>query len=67
MIVGPPSHASVAVAAGNVGVAGHSIGETTVGHVITGAVLSVTEMVLLHVEELPQSSVAIHVRVTLYS
>src|SRR5688572_17080408 len=67
VIAGVASHASVAVAAGNVGVAGHSIGDTTVGHVITGAVLSVTAIVLLHVAELPQSSVAVHVLVTLYS
>jgi hypothetical protein len=32
-----------------------------------GGVLSVTEMVLLQVDELPQSSVAVHVRVTEYS
>ena len=67
VIVGVASHASTAVAGGNVGVAGHSIGVTTVGHVITGGVLSVTEIVRLHVAELPQSSVAVHVRVTLYS
>lgn len=67
VIVGVASHASIAVAAGNVGVAGHSMGDTTVGHVITGGVLSVTDIVLLQVEEFPQSSVAVHVRVTLYS
>ena len=67
VIVGVASHASTAVAGGNTGVAGHSIGDTTVGQVRTGAVLSVTEIVRLHVEEFPQSSVAVHVRVTLYS
>src|SRR5260221_93509 len=35
-----------------------------VGHVIVGAVLSVTEIVVLQVEEFPQSSVAVQVRVT---
>ena len=58
------SQASVAEAAPKLGVAGHSIGELTVGQVITGAVLSVTEIVRLQVEELPQASVAVHVRVT---
>lgn len=62
-----PSHSSVAVAGGNTGVAGHSIGDITVGQVKTGPVLSVTETVWLHVEELLQSSVAVQVRVTLYS
>ena len=61
------SHASVAVAAGNVGTAGHSIVAGTVGHVRTGGVLSVTAMVRLQVDEFPQSSVAVHVLVTLYS
>jgi hypothetical protein len=37
------------------------------GHVITGGVLSSTKMVCRHVLELPQSSVAIHVRVMVYS
>jgi hypothetical protein len=58
------SQRSEAVAAPNEGVLGHSIVATTVGHVIEGAVLSVTEIVLLQVEELPQSSVAVQVRVT---
>ena len=61
------SHASVAVAGGNTGVAGQLIGETTVGHVITGGVLSITTIVLLHVAVLPQSSVAVHVLVVLYA
>src|SRR6185436_4594268 len=64
VIVGVASHASVAVAVPKEGVAGHSIGDVTVGHVITGAVLSVTEMVRLQVDALPQSSVAVHVLVT---
>src|SRR4051812_40247748 len=57
------SQASEAVAEPNEGDAGHSTFDT-VGHVIEGGVLSVTEMVLLQVEELPQSSVAVQVRVT---
>jgi hypothetical protein len=59
------SHASVAVATPNEGTAGQLIGETTFGHVMTGGVLSCTTIVLLQDEEFPQSSVAIHVRVTL--
>jgi hypothetical protein len=60
------SHRSEAVAAPKLGEAGHSTLDT-VGHVIEGAVLSDTEMVRLQVEELPQSSVAVQVRVTEYS
>jgi hypothetical protein len=56
------SQASEAEALPKLGEAGHSTFET-VGHVITGAVSSVTEMVRLQVEELPQSSVAVQVRV----
>ena len=40
VIVGEASQSSVAVAAGKVGVAGHSIGDTTVGQVRTGGVIS---------------------------
>ena len=58
------SQASVAVAEPKLGAFGHSTEEAGFGHVITGGVLSVTEMVRLQVEELPQSSVAVHVRVT---
>jgi hypothetical protein len=57
------SQRSEAVAAPKLGAFGHSTFDT-VGHVITGGVLSVTEMVRLQVEELPQSSVAVQVRVT---
>src|ERR1041385_1641833 len=60
------SHRSEAVAAPKLGEAGHSTLDT-VGQVIEGAVLSVTEMVRLQVEELPQSSVAVQGRVTEYS
>ena len=59
------SQLSEAVAAGNTGDAGHSIGDTTVGQVIVGAVISLTTIVRLQVEKLPQSSVAVYVRVTL--
>ena len=61
------SHKSEAVALPNEGVAGHSIGVETVGQVIDGGVLSVTEIALLQVEELLQSSVAVQVRVMVYS
>ena len=57
------SHRSEAVAAPKLGEAGHSTFDTE-GHVIDGGVLSDTEMVRLQVEELPQSSVAVHVLVT---
>ena len=63
---GVPSHKSVAVAGGKTGVAGHNIGETTTGQVITGGVLSDTEIVRLQEVEFPQASVAVQVRVTLY-
>jgi hypothetical protein len=59
------SQASDAVAAPKVGTAGQLIGEDTAGHVIDGGVISCTAMVRLQVDVLPQSSVAVHVRVTL--
>lgn len=40
---------------------------TLAGQVMTGATLSSTVMICVHVDELPQSSVAIHVRVIVYS
>src|SRR5258706_6997865 len=58
------SHRSEAVGEPKVGVVGHSMLAAGLGQVIVGAVLSVTEIVLLQVEELPQSSVAVQVRVT---
>src|SRR5260221_6198583 len=58
------SHKSEAVAEPKLGVLGHSILAAGFGQVIVGAVLSVTEIVLLQVEVLPQSSVAVQVRVT---
>ena len=67
VMVGDPSQASVAVAVPKSGVAGHSIGLTTVGHVIIGAVLSSTTIVLEHVDAFPQSSVAVHVLTNVYS
>jgi len=66
-IIGVPPHASMAVAAGNVGTAGHSMEAVTVGQMITGPVLSVTAMVRLQVEVFPQASVAVQVRCTLNS
>ena len=59
------SHASDAVAAPNVGTAGQLIGDVTAGQVMAGGVISCTAMVRLQVDVLPQSSVAVHVRVTL--
>lgn len=61
------SHASVAVAAGKTSVAGHSMGEVTAGQVMTGAVVSSTQMVWVQLDELPEQSVAVQVRVTQYS
>ena len=58
------SQASLAVAAPKVGVAGQLIGDTTVGQVMLGGVISCTLIVRLQVAVLPQSSVAVHVRVT---
>jgi hypothetical protein len=67
VIMGAESHASVAVATPKFGVAGHSIGETGDGQTITGAVLSVTDIVRLQVAVLLQSSVTNQVRVMLNS
>ena len=64
---GDESHASLAVAAANVGVAGHSMVLGAGSDEITGAVLSSTEIVCEAVEELPHASVAVQVRVTEYS
>src|SRR5260221_6319685 len=61
------SHKSEAVAEPKLGVLGHSMLAAGLGQVMVGAVLSVTEIVLLQVEEFPQSSVAVQVRVTEYS
>ena len=61
------SHASVAVASPKTGIEVHSMGDTTAGQLITGGVLSSTTTDLLHVELLPQSSVAVHVLVTVLS
>jgi hypothetical protein len=58
---------AVAVAAPKLGTAGHSTVGATVGQVIAGGRLSVTAMLRLQVALFPQSSVAVQVRVTLYS
>jgi hypothetical protein len=60
------SQASVAVAVMNIGVAGQFTGVTCDTQVIVGAVLSRTVIVRLQTAVFPQSSVAFHVRVTLY-
>src|SRR5688572_28068143 len=62
-----PSHSSVAVAMPKSGVAPHSIGLTTSGQIRTGAALSSIKKVAEQLEVLPQSSVAIHVLIKLYS
>src|SRR5260221_12871874 len=50
------SHKSEAVAEPKLGVLGHSMLAAGLGQVIVGAVLSVTEIVLLQVEEVGKSS-----------
>src|SRR3989454_5803061 len=60
--VGLASHASVAVAAAKLGVAGQSIVLAAGKAAITGAVMSRTLMVWLAVLLLPQASVAVQVR-----
>src|SRR5664279_5343925 len=58
--------ASLAVATANTGTAGQSIVESAGSGSITGAVTSCTLMVCAAEELLPQASVAVQVRVTLY-
>ena len=60
--VGDESQASVTVGVGKSGAAGHSTDELG-AQVITGAAVSTTVIVCVAVDELPQSSVAVHVRV----
>ena len=57
------SHASVAVGATHTGTAGQLIGVVCGAHVIVGAVTSCTTIERLQVAVLPQSSVAVQVRV----
>ena len=59
------SQISLAVAEPKVGVAGQLIG-LAVGQVMFGGVISITAMVMLQLAELPQSSVAVQVRVIVY-
>ena len=66
VIVTVASHASVAVGGVNTGTAGQLIGVVCATQVIVGAVTSRTTIVPLQVAVLPQSSVAVQVRVTLY-
>ena len=56
------SHASLAVTAGQVGTAGQSI-VMLPAQVMDGGVISCTLMVALQVDVLPQSSVALQIRV----
>jgi len=65
VIVTVASHASVAVGGVNTGKAGQSTGDVCTTQVIVGGVISCTTIVPLQVAELPQSSVAVHVRVVL--
>ena len=60
------SQASVAVGGRKTGTAGQLIGVVCATHVIVGAVISITTMVPLQLAVFPQSSVAVHVLVTLY-
>jgi len=66
VIVTVASHASVAVGSVNTGSAGQSTGDVCATQVIVGEVISCTTIVPLQVAELPQSSVAVQVRVVLY-
>ena len=65
VVTGAGSQVSVAVGGGNTGVAGHWIGLTTAGQVITGGVVSITATVWLHDAALPLQSVTVQVRVRL--
>src|SRR6187551_2185717 len=68
VIVTVASQASVAVAKPNVGVKGQSMVSFGItGHVITGAVVSCTNIDALQVDEFPQSSVAVQILVTVSS
>ena len=60
------SQASVAVGGVNTGKAGQSTGDVCATQVIVGGIKSSTTMVPLHDAVLPQSSVAVQVRVVLY-
>ena len=65
VIVTVASHASVAVAKPKVGVNGQSIVSFGItGQVMTGAVVSCTNIVALQVDEFPHESTAVHVLVT---
>jgi len=66
VIVTVASQASVAVGGVNTGNAGQVTGVVCATQVIVGGVISWTMIVPLHVVELPQASVAVHVRVVLY-
>ena len=59
--------ASVAVATANDGIAGQSMSDVNGRASITGGVISCTWIVCDAVDTFPQSSVAVHVLVTLYS
>src|SRR6188768_2831866 len=58
------SQASSTVGFPKLGICPHCIGLITTGQLMTGAKLSCTTMVALHCALLPQSSVAVHVLIT---
>ena len=60
------SHASLAVGSIQTGVSGQSIGDSCSGQLIVGGVISITTIERLQVAVLPQLSVAVQVRVTVY-
>ena len=63
VVTGAGSQLSVHVAAGKTGVLGHWMGETAVGQLMTGGVVSITATVWLQLAELPLQSVHVQVRV----
>ena len=63
VVTGAGSHVSVQVGGGKTGVAGHWIGETTTGQMMTGGVVSITATDWLQLAALPLQSVHVQVRV----
>jgi len=63
--LGLGSQVSLTAGLGKSGVFGHWIGETAVGQVIVGGVVSMTTTVWVQLAELLLQSVAVQVRVTL--
>ena len=63
VVTGAGSQLSVHVGGGKTGVAGHWMGETATGQVMTGGVVSITATVWLQLALLPLQSVHVQVRV----